>query len=288
MAGKIAEMRDRTVFDGFLLKSVLKWFFRTWFALFGWRAINRANDGAGVTIAAPHTSNIDFFYALGAAILQDVKIYFSIKQSWCDLPVVGRVMLWLGAMPIDRSASGQVQQIRDFVERHKHSKVYFIFTPEGTRGNVIKWKTGFYHVARDSGLPIFLAKVDYRSRIAGVFHSFALTDDKDRDIQAMQASYSSVCGRYPNKQFPVYAGPLDEFTQNDTRIMQALYALRGIATRAEIAAKARFEELSTEMLEFLADRGVLEKLPAAVGETRRYRLTAMGSGCLLHLTPTLA
>ncbi|MBT8151959.1 MAG: 1-acyl-sn-glycerol-3-phosphate acyltransferase [Gammaproteobacteria bacterium] len=287
MAGKIAQMKDRTIFDGFVTRHILKLFFRIWFSLFGWRAINQAEQGAGVTIAAPHTSNVDFFYALGAAVLQDIKIYFSIKQSWCDIPVLGRVMLWLGAMPIDRSASGQVEQIRAFVDRHKHTRVYFIFTPEGTRGGVKKWKTGFYHIAQDCGLPVFLAKVDYRSKISGVFHSFQLTDNKQHDIEAMQASYTSVYGRNPEQQFPAYLGPLAPFTANDARIMQALYALRGMATRAEIAAKARFEELSSEMLEFLTERGILEKQVGTEGATR-YRLTARGSGCLLHLRPSLA
>lgn len=291
MAAQLAKIKDRTIFDGILVKRLLKLFFRFWFRLRGWQAINHAGEGAGVTIAAPHTSNLDFFYALAAAVLQDVKIYFSIKRSWCEIPLVGPVMLWLGGMPIDRSsaASGQVEQIRAFVEKHKHSRVYFIFTPEGTRGSVQRWKTGFYHVARDSGLPIFLAKVDYRSKIAGVFHSFSLTDDKDKDIEAMQASYSSVCGKFPEQQFPAYRGPLEQFSANDARIMQALYALRGMATRAEIAAKAKFDELSTEMLDFLAERGILEKVPGGGQHgAASYRLTVLGSGCLLHLRPTLA
>ncbi|MGB5325486.1 MAG: 1-acyl-sn-glycerol-3-phosphate acyltransferase [Pseudomonadales bacterium] len=283
-------MKDKTIFDGFLVRHIVKLFFRVWFRLRGWRAINCAADEAGVTIAAPHTSNMDFFYALGAAVLQDIKIYFSIKQSWCEVPVLGRVMLWLGAMPIDRTSSGQVEQIRAFVDRHKHERVYFIFTPEGTRGAVQKWKTGFYHVARDCNLPIFLAKVDYRSKIAGVFHSFRLTDDREMDIEAMQASYSSVCGRYPDKQFPPYLGPLAQFSANDARIMQALYALRGMATRAEIAAKARLDEITNEMLDFLIQRGILERIPhrELPKDSASYRLTVFGSGCLLHLRPSLA
>ena len=43
-----------------------------------------------ILAVAPHTSNWDFVYALGAAILQDVKIYFSIKDVWCKYPIIGR------------------------------------------------------------------------------------------------------------------------------------------------------------------------------------------------------
>ncbi len=287
---KNCTMRDKTIFDGVVFKFFFKYFYRAWFKLSGWQTTSDLGDGAGVTIAAPHTSNWDFFYALGVAILLDIKIYFSIKKSWCELPIMGSFMLWLGGIPIDRSASGQVDQIKTFVKRHKNERIFFLFTPEGTRGGVAKWKTGFYHVAKDCGLPIFLAKVDYRDKMAGVFHTFQLTQSKADDIDAMQESYKSVCGRYHEKQFPAYAGPLHDFSQHEARVMQALYSLRGMATQAEIAAKAKFEELSTEMLDFLIDKGILERQQqVADGKSVTiYHLTLAGNGCLLHLRPSLA
>jgi len=72
--------------------------------------------------------------------------------------------------------------------------------------------------------------------------------------------------------------------------MQALYSLRGMATQAEIAAKAKFEELSTEMLDFLVEKGILERQQQVVDgkSVTIYRLTLAGNGCLLHLRPSLA
>ena len=54
--------------------------------------------------------------------------------------------------------------------------------------------------------------------------------------------------------------------------------------------KAKFEELSSEMLEFLIQKGILEKVLITKNnkEVTTYRLTVSGSGCLLHLSPTLA
>lgn len=150
-------IRDRTLFDNAAVKLVLRLFFRLAFRLRGWRLTPVAPEGAGVTIAAPHTSNWDIFYAFGAAVLHDIKIYFSIKESWCRVPVIGWIIRYMGAIPIDRSknAFGQVEKIRRFVENNKHSRVFFLFTPEGTRSAVEKWKTGFYHVAENAELPIF-------------------------------------------------------------------------------------------------------------------------------------
>jgi hypothetical protein len=286
------EIREQTIFDVRLVKAFLKLLFRTWFKLTGWKTTASAPEGAGITIAAPHTSNWDIIYALGAAILFDVKIYFSIKDSWCRVPVIGAIVLWFGGIPIDRSAKGQgqVDQIKQFVERHKQRRVFFLFTPEGTRGKVETWKTGFYHVAQDCGLPIFLAKVDYRTKEAGVFHAYQLTGDKDADIAAVQESYKSVYGKFPLQQFPAYVGPLPKISEAEAMAMRALYSLKGKATHAEIAARAKFHEVTAEMLDFLVAKGVLERMKAVMdGKTvSTYRLTLAGSGCLLHLTPTLA
>lgn len=292
MANKKLEIRDKTIFDGFIFKYVLKFIFFIWFKLSGWKSVNTVKEGAGITIAAPHTSNWDIIYALGAAIQFDVKIYFSIKDSWCRMPIIGSIIMWLGAIPIDRSSKGQgqVEKIKHFVEKHKNERIYFLFTPEGTRGGVKKWKTGFYHVAQDTNLPIFLAKVDYRTKESGVFHSFALTDDKEADIAAIQESYKSISGKFPKEQFPVFVGAVPELSDKEARIMSAIYSFRGRATQAEIAARAKFEELSTEMLDFLIMKGILERNSEVVDgkQVIRYRLTLAGNGYLLHVTPTLA
>jgi lysophospholipid acyltransferase (LPLAT)-like uncharacterized protein len=286
------QIRDKTIFDGVFVKYILKFIFRLWFKLAGWQSTSRAPNGAGITIAAPHTSNWDFIYALGAAILLDIKMYYSIKDTWCKVPLIGRFMLWLGAIPIDRSAGGkgQVELIRQFVERHKSQRVFFLFTPEGTRGSVTKWTTGFYHVAKDCGLPIFLAKVDYLNKESGVFHSYQLTGDKDEDVRAIQESYKRIYGKFPALQYPQYVGPLPELSDAEAVVMKAMYSFKGVATKMDIAAKAKLGGLSTKMLDFLIEKGVLEQVDNHVEDKSEptYRLTFAGKGCLLHLFPTLA
>ncbi len=291
MAKEALKIREKTIFDGIFTKYFLKSIFSVWFKLAGWKITKSSPEGAGVAIAAPHTSNWDFVYALGAAILQDIKIYFSIKDSWCRIPVIGSWMMWLGAIPIDRSSKGQgqVKLIKDFVESQKEQRVFFLFTPEGTRGKVGKWKTGFYHVAQNSGIPIFLAKVDYQKKESGVFHSYELTGDKDSDIQAIQASYRTVHGKYTDKQFPAYLAPLPKITDAEAAIMRAMYSFKGVASSMEIATKAKLGKLSSNMMEFLIEKGVIEKVASVEDATKGalYRLTNAGKGCLLHLYPTL-
>tara|TARA_R110002167_G_C12688240_1_gene652181 strand:- start:2334 stop:3227 length:894 start_codon:yes stop_codon:yes gene_type:complete len=289
-------IREKTIFDGVFTKYFLKFLFILWFKLSGWKVCKFPPEGAGVAIAAPHTSNWDFIYALGAAILQDVKIYFSIKDSLCKIPLLGTWLMWLGAMPIDRSSKGQgqVEQIRAFidsqkVDSQKGNRVFFLFTPEGTRDAVTKWKTGFYHIAQGCDLPIFLAKVDYQSKETGVFHTFKLTGDKADDIQAIQASYKSVHGKFPNDQYPKYIGKLPVISESEAAIIRALYSFKGVATKMEINAKAKLAELSSTMLALLVEKGLLEKHPVNgnINESS-YQLTFAGKGYFLHLTPNIS
>jgi len=290
MTKKSLSIRENTIFDGIFTKYFLKSLFKIWFKLSGWKVCEFPPEGAGVAIAAPHTSNWDFIYALGAAILQDVKIYFSIKDSMCKIPVLGTWLMWLGAMPIDRSSKGegQVEQIKAFIDSQKGNRVFFLFTPEGTRGAVSKWKTGFYHVAQGCDLPIFLAKVDYQSKETGVFHTFQLTGDKADDIQAIQASYKSIHGKYPKDQYPPYIGKLPAISESEAAIIRALYSFKGVATKMEINAKAKLAELSSNMLTLLIDKGLLEKnhTRSSASEST-YQLTFAGKGYFLHLTPNI-
>lgn len=292
MTPKPLKIRDRTIFDGYIFISLFRFIYKIWFKLAGWKPImSPSEEGAGITIAAPHTSNWDIFYALGAAVIFDIKIYFSIKESWCQIPVLGSFILWLGAIPINRGKGqkGQVALINAFIERHKQRRIFFLFTPEGTRGDVKTWKTGFYHIAKETNLPIFLAKVDYLNKETGVFHSFTLGDDMDIDIANLQESYKSVCAKFPSQQFPPYSGPLPTISPRETKILRALYSIKGRATQAEIRAKAKLDELSSELLNYLVDKGILERFEVFEDGQRivRYQLTLRGNGCLLHLAPSL-
>ena len=288
MGKRNLEIRDRTIFDGVIGKYILKLFFKVWFKLRGWKAIGNEQQGAGITIAAPHTSNWDVVYAMGAAILLDIKIYFSIKESWCRKPVIGRIMMWLGAIPISREtgAKGQIEKITQFVNRHKQERIFILFTPEGTRGKAERWKTGFYHLAVGCDLPIFLAKVDFKNKESGVFHSYQPTGNKENDILSIQASYKNIQGKYPEQQYPEYVGPIPELSDFEARVLKTLYMAKGAASHLELAAKLKAQKVSTSLLDFLVEKGVLAKTDS-IGSDTKYVLTFAGKGCLLHLFPAL-
>ncbi len=284
---KQLQVREKTLMDGFFIKRVLKFFFKILFKLSGWTS-GPAPKVTGVAIGAPHTSNWDFLFGLGAAIIEDVKVYFSIKESWCRVPVIGSIIMWLGGIPIDRSVPGQGQseQIAKFVEKMKGQWIYFAFTPEGTRGKVEKWKTGFYHVAQDCQLPLHLAKLDYLNKNAGIFHSFHVSGNKEEDIKVLQEAYKLIHGQNTDKQFPDYTGRVPEISRTDAEIMKALYLVGEQATEMQIAAKANFSVQASTMLEPLINLTLVEKSVNEFNEPV-YGLTFKGKGALLHLFPIL-
>ena len=280
------KIRKKTITDGIFAKYILKSVFKLLFAIMGWKA-GPAPQQTAVVIGAPHTSNWDFFYGIGAAMILDVKAYFSIKESWCKIPVIGNMIMYLGAIPIDRSTpgKGQVEQISEFVQQMKDQRMYFGFTPEGTRGKVTKWKTGFYHVALDCDLPIHLVQLDYLNKTLGVFHTFTVTGDKAHDITVLQEAYKLIHGCKTEKQFPDYSGPVPEISESQAHIMKALYPLGRPVSVVEIKTRMNINDIDTQDLDDLAGKAILEKIETDNQVT--FGLSCMGRGCLVHLFPVL-
>ena len=131
--------------------------------LMGWEVDNHCplELDQYVMIAAPHTSNWDALYArLGLKAL-GVNVRLTIKDSYMKLPF-GPFVRAMGGIGIDRrpKASGEarpsmVQLMTDLFKTHP--KLVMLVTPEATRARQEQWKTGFYHVALNAGVPIALA-----------------------------------------------------------------------------------------------------------------------------------
>ena len=151
-----------------------------------------------VIIAAPHTSNWDFFYTMLVAFALDIKVYAMGKKSLTEGPL-GRLMLWFGVIPIDRDKSNNVvaQTIETF---NRHDSLVIIIPPSGTRNKVQYWKTGFYHIAHGAGVPIALGYIDYKRKKGGIGPFITPSGDIDRDMKVIRKFYAGVTGKHPEKQ----------------------------------------------------------------------------------------
>ena len=150
-----------------------------------------------VVIAYPHTSNWDFPLGVAICIIYRIKAYWLGKDSLFR-GLAGPVMKWLGGIPIDRSdAHDVVQQTIDAFD--KSNEMIIAVAPEGTRSQVQKWKTGFYHIAVGAKVPIVLGYFDYANKQAGCLQSYLPTGDIDKDLMAIKAAYQGIQGKHASQ-----------------------------------------------------------------------------------------
>ncbi|MCF8257164.1 MAG: 1-acyl-sn-glycerol-3-phosphate acyltransferase [Flavobacteriales bacterium] len=172
------------------------------FSLFGWTMdkdipndVNRC-----VIIAAPHTSNWDLFYARLAFYLMDIPLRFTIKQEWLRFPF-GPLTRAFGGIGIDRRPKVEGDPRKSMTEAMtdlfaKHQQLAMMVTPEGTRGLRTEWKTGFYYVALNAGVPIALGYLDYDRKRAGVGPIIHPTGDIDSDMRKIMAFYRNIAPKH--------------------------------------------------------------------------------------------
>ncbi|MEO7432944.1 MAG: lysophospholipid acyltransferase family protein [Dokdonella sp.] len=161
----------------------------------GWRLAGRFPDEPRlVMIAAPHTSWWDGVWAMLFKVAIGVDIRFVAKRELFRGPL-GWALNRLGAIPIKRSgADGLVEQtVACFRER---PELWFGIAPEGTRRRGLPWKTGFWHIARNAGVPILPVYFDYPSRTIGIGQLFLPGDDMAADLAALQAFYQQFRGSH--------------------------------------------------------------------------------------------
>jgi 1-acyl-sn-glycerol-3-phosphate acyltransferase len=74
-----------------------------------------------------------------------------------------------------------------------------IVPPEGTRGQVAYWKTGFYHIAQGAGVPVALGYLDFKRKAGGIGTLFKLTGEIEHDMREIQAFYGGISGKHPQQ-----------------------------------------------------------------------------------------
>ncbi len=142
-----------------------------------------------IAIGAPHTSNWDFIFTVCALTIFDYPAKILIKDLFFKNPLIGWFFRATGGIPVDRSKKNNLTgELKKMIESGK--PIYILFSPEGTRKRVQKWKSGFYHVALDCNLPIAMGFLDYPNKRAGFKHLFYPTGNKQVDFEAMAKFYT--------------------------------------------------------------------------------------------------
>jgi len=178
---------------------MLYYFGKFWFWLFGWKVAKRypTHIKKCVMVAAPHTSNWDFSFAMCTFFIMRLRIRFLAKHTLFGWPLK-YIMYPLGGIPVNRSTSGNlVDYMVDLF--NKNEALIMLIPVEGTRSYVKEWKTGFYHTALKAGVPIVLGYLDYKKKESGCDEVFYPTGNYEADLQVMKAYFSQVTPKYPEK-----------------------------------------------------------------------------------------
>lgn len=183
------------------MKKAIGWLF---FKLMGWKfdiSVPVKDISKCVLIAAPHTTNWDFFYAIFAFWYLRIPMKFYIKDSWTK-PWYGFIIKSLGGIGIDRSQrSNMVEYAAEMLKQREN--LYLLNTPEGSRSWAEQWKTGFYFIAENAQVPIVLSYCDYQKKIAGIGRVINIENKSQEEVfLEIQDFYKNIKGKYPEKFNP--------------------------------------------------------------------------------------
>ncbi|WP_420645134.1 lysophospholipid acyltransferase family protein [Candidatus Leptofilum sp.] len=164
------------------------------FKISGWQVVGALpNLPKMIIIGAPHTTNWDFPLAMNLIFYTGVRFNWMAKREFFVKPF-SYVWDWLGGVPVDRrAANGTVGQTIEAIQ--KRAKIVLAIAPEGTRSQVNRWRTGFYHIAHGANVPIVPVLVDYGRKILTITEPFIPSGDVETDLPLLQARFKGLQGK---------------------------------------------------------------------------------------------
>ena len=185
---------------------MLKSFARFILSILGWQLEAKLpEEKKYVIIGAFHTSNWDFPLGILGLWALGLKASWVGKHTLFRGPL-GPVFKLLGGIPVDRTIhTGFIKRTADLYKTRE--SLALTIAAEGTRSRTEHWKTGFYFIAREAGVPIALGYIDSSRKRLGVGATLYPTGDIRRDFETIRAFYKDKKGLRPKNQGPIKLPP---------------------------------------------------------------------------------
>ncbi len=122
------------------------------------------------------------------------------------IPLFGRWIRFIGAVPIDRSSpKGVVGEMVESLKTHKQNDeiLWIGLSPEGTRKLTDGWRSGFYQLALGADVPLCMLHIDYGTKVAKITDFMRLTGDVQADYAHIAKTYDGVKGFHVNQAAPI-------------------------------------------------------------------------------------
>ncbi len=149
------------------------------------------SDPKQVMIGFPHTSNRDGVVAVAIFNILGLNYHLLVKKELFRFPF-GPLMKGLGCIPVDRVKSKNVvqQMVEEFAQ---HERFSLAVAPEATRGKDGEKRpirTGFWHIAKATHVPIVLMHADNKIKVASIFAKVYPSDSMENDLREIQRLYA--------------------------------------------------------------------------------------------------
>ena len=169
------------------------------FHAIGWRLEGRypSELKKKILIVAPHTSAIDFPIGFLVKVWLRIKVTFYAKEELFK-GLIGWFLRKVGGRPVDRSTNNNLvsQAVADFGQLEEHT---ILITPEGTRRKVKKFKTGFYYIALQAGVPIVPVAFDYGLKAVRIFPTYFVKGNGESEIEKIRSMFKGIKGKKPDQ-----------------------------------------------------------------------------------------
>ncbi|MDR0894391.1 MAG: 1-acyl-sn-glycerol-3-phosphate acyltransferase [Prevotellaceae bacterium] len=168
-----------------------------YYKVLGWKTdVTLPNIPKCVICVAPHTSNWDLFYGKVFYNAIGRRTCFMIKKEWFFFPM-GYLFRAIGGIPVnrDRKTSMVEQMATIFGQRRQF---HLAITPEATRKANSDWKKGFYYIALQAQVPIYLYAIDYATKTITATRSIWPTGNAEQDMAQIKQYYQKFHGKYPD------------------------------------------------------------------------------------------
>ena len=154
----------------------------------------------GAAIVSPFINNtaavavfLPLVIGAAAMLALDLEVTYLGKHTLFRWPLAP-IMRALGGVPIDRDSPGS-GVVEEFASALREADSLVIaLSPEGTRGPVERWRTGFHHIATAAGVPIVPVALDYGPRVIRIGAPFAPGDDIEGDLAELESFFAGARG----------------------------------------------------------------------------------------------
>lgn len=173
-------------------KNIARFLFR----IFGWKIDEKGPEvPKAVIVVGPHTSNWDFIIGRLSFVLFGLQGRYLVKKE-LFFPPLGWFLKLIGAIPVDRKNNNKLTEKAAKLFNDSDS-LYIVFSPEGTRSYNPNWKKGFYYIAQNANVPIYICYIDFKTKTGGFHSLFYPTGDVKKDIDYIKSLMKNYQGRFP-------------------------------------------------------------------------------------------